>query len=63
MKIGGVEVHPFKGTLVGARMNISLNDLYKIPDTNSSGEQSGYSSGVNVKANPFQIYIGWRFGK
>ena len=60
---GGVEVHPFKGTLVGARINISLNDLYKIPDSGSSGEQPAYASGIDVKANLFQIYVGWRFGK
>jgi hypothetical protein len=60
---GGIEVHPFKGSLVGARVNISLNDLYKIPDTNSSGGQSSYAPEVNAKTNLFQIYVGWRFGK
>src|SRR5664279_2557699 len=29
---GGVEVHPFKGMLVGARLNVSLTNLYKLPD-------------------------------
>src|ERR1700761_3538487 len=28
---GGVEVHPFMGLMVGARYNISLNNLYKAP--------------------------------
>jgi opacity protein-like surface antigen len=56
---GGVEVHPFKGLLIGARMNISLANLYsdaakgQIPSLNS----------VNVKQNLFQLYAGWHFGK
>jgi hypothetical protein len=56
---GGVEVHPFKGLLVGARINISLAKLYsdaaqgKIPSL----------SDTNVKQNLFQLYAGWHFGK
>ena len=60
---GGVEVHPYKGSLIGVRVNLSLNDLYKIPDENSSGGQTGYSPSVNAKTNLFQIYLGWAFGK
>jgi len=29
---GGIEIHPIKGLLVGARVNISLGDLYKMPE-------------------------------
>lgn len=38
---GGIEVHPFKGILLGARMNISFGDLYKDPAT--SGGQPNFS--------------------
>ena len=56
---GGVEVHPFKGLLVGARMNISLANLYSDA---AKGKIPSLSS-VNVKQNLFQIYTGWHFGK
>jgi len=56
---GGVEIHPFKGLLVGTRMNISLANLYKDA---ASGQIPSFAS-VNVKQNLFQIYTGWHFGK
>ncbi len=60
---GGVEVHPFKGSLVGARMNVGLNNLYKIPDAGSTETAPSYIPDVDIKANLFQLYVGWRFGK
>jgi len=62
---GGVEVHPYEGLLAGVRLNIALNDLYKIPDQSTSGSVTppSFVPTVNVKANLFQIYVGWRFGK
>jgi hypothetical protein len=33
---GGIEIHPFKGLLVGARVNISFGNLYKDPTTITS---------------------------
>jgi opacity protein-like surface antigen len=56
---GGVEIHPFKGLLIGTRMNISLANLYKDA---ASGQIPSFAS-VNVKQNLFQIYTGWHFGK
>ena len=56
---GGVEVHPYKGLLVGARMNISLANLYSDA---AKGKIPSLSS-VNVKQNLFQLYAGWHFGK
>ncbi|MEP6712805.1 MAG: porin family protein [Ferruginibacter sp.] len=56
---GGIEIHPVSGLLVGARVNISLSNLYK-------GFQEGQSpsfSGIDVKNNVFQIFAGWKFGK
>ena len=66
---GGVEVHPYKGVLVGARMNVSLTDLYKIPDVTTATAlttmqtQPSFMPEVNIKSNLFQIYMGWTFGK
>jgi len=59
---GGVEVHPVKGLLVGARLNVSLNNLYKMPDPSMSTTPPSYTSDVNIKSNLLQIYIGWKFG-
>jgi hypothetical protein len=56
---GGVEIHPYKGLLIGARMNISLADLYSDA---ASGQIPSLAS-VNVKQNLFQLYAGWHFGK
>ena len=56
---GGVEIHPFKGLLIGTRMNISLANLYSDA---ASGQIPSFAS-VNVKQNLFQIYTGWHFGK
>jgi hypothetical protein len=61
---GGVEVHPFKGLLVGARINISLSSLYKDYDPQSgSGTPPSFVPKVNVKNNLFQIFAGWKIGK
>ncbi len=57
---GGVEIHPFKGLLIGARVNISLGNLYKQPEP---GQQPSFIPSVNVKNNVFQFYAGWRLGK
>lgn len=57
---GGIEVHPIKGLLVGARLNISLTNLYNIPE---SGQVPSFIPTVDVKNNLFQIFAGWRFGK
>jgi hypothetical protein len=56
---GGVEVHPFKGLLIGTRVNISLANLY----SDAAKGQIPSLSSVNVKQNLFQIYAGWHFGK
>jgi hypothetical protein len=62
---GGLEVRPFMGIIVGARYNISLTNLYKIPTSTSSGtEPPSYipsTSDINFKNNLLQIYVGYRF--
>jgi hypothetical protein len=57
---GGIEVHPFSGLLVGARLNISLTNLYKTPEP---GQDPSFIPTVDVKNNLFQIFAGWKFGK
>jgi hypothetical protein len=57
---GGIEIHPVKGLLIGARMNISLGNLYKEPQP---GQQPSFIPAVDVKNNVFQVFAGWRFGK
>lgn len=62
---GGVEIHPVRGLLIGARANISLGNLYKDLGTGgSSGSSSpSFIPKVDVKNNLFQIFAGWKFGK
>jgi Outer membrane protein beta-barrel domain len=56
---GGVEIHPVMGLLIGARVNISLGNLYKQPEP---GQQPSFIPKVDVKNNLFQFYAGWKFG-
>lgn len=60
---GGLEIHPFKGLLVGARYNLSLGDLYKNLTTMTPGTMPSFIPDVNVKNNVLNIYLGWHFGK
>jgi hypothetical protein len=61
---GGIEVHPFKGLLVGARYNISLGNLYKDPSSfeSNGGQPPSFIPKVDVKNNVFQLSVGWIFG-
>jgi hypothetical protein len=68
---GGIEVHPFKGMLVGARLNVGLTNLYKMPDVSTitamtamttMNAQPSFVPDVNIKSNLLQIYLGWKFG-
>ncbi|MEO8712798.1 MAG: outer membrane beta-barrel protein [Parafilimonas sp.] len=59
---GGIEIHPYKGLLIGARYNISLGNLYSNIDS-SSGTNPSFIPKVNTKNNVVNIFIGWRFGK
>lgn len=56
---GGIEVHPVSGLVIGTRVNISLNDIYKQPQP---GEQPSFFPKIDVKNNVFQVYLGWQFG-
>jgi len=62
---GGVEIHPFKGFLIGARYNISLGNLYKDPSSYSTGTTptpTDFIPKVDAKNNVVQIFAGWIFG-
>lgn len=56
---GGVEVHPIKQLVVGARINLSLGKLYKEPEP---GQQYSFIPDINAKNNLFQFYAGFKFG-
>jgi len=61
---GGVEIHPLAGLLIGARINIGLNSVYKsYEDVSSSGTPPSFVPKVDVKNNLFQLSAGWIFGK
>ena len=59
---GGIEIHPVSGLLIGARINISFNSLYKNFSDPSSGTPPSFVPKVDVKNNLFQIFAGWKFG-
>jgi hypothetical protein len=56
---GGVEIHPFKGLLVGARMNVSFGNLFKEPDPNTT--RPSFFPTVDAKNNVVQLFAGYRF--
>jgi hypothetical protein len=56
---GGVEIHPFKGLLVGARINVSFADLYKDPAALAT--RPVFFPEVNAKNNVVQLFAGYRF--
>ena len=59
---GGLEIHPYKGILFGARYNVSFSNLYKTTYTDSLGTPSPYSTqGVDFKNNIVQVFVGYRF--
>lgn len=57
---GGIEVHPVKFLVVGARMNISLGKVYKEPEP---GQEYSFIPDIDAKNNLFQVFAGVRFGK
>jgi hypothetical protein len=58
---GGIEIHPVSGLIIGARVNISLGNLYN-PGSYSSGTPPSFIPKVDVKNNVFQVFAGWKFG-
>jgi hypothetical protein len=60
----GIEVHPFKGLLIGARYNLSLGNLYADPSSyeTSGGQPPSFIPQVDAKNNVVQLFVGWIFG-
>lgn len=56
---GGVEVHPIKMLIVGARINFSLGNLFKEIEP---GETFTFRPSINAKNNLIQLYAGLKFG-
>ena len=59
----GVEVHPILGLMIGARYNLSLNNMYKMPTDGNMTTPPGIPSTENIdfKNNVVQLYAGWKF--
>jgi hypothetical protein len=61
----GAEIHPYKGIIIGARYNVSLNNLYKqsfVPTTGVGGGIGTYTAPtINFKNNVVQVSLGYRF--
>jgi hypothetical protein len=55
----GVEIHPVKGLLLGARYNISFGNLLK--DPSSFATRPNFLPEVNAKNNVVQLFAGYRF--
>jgi hypothetical protein len=51
----GAEVFPFSGFFLGARINVSLNNV------SEGGSGPNFIPGVDAKNNVVQVYTGWRF--
>ena len=60
---GGIEIHPFKGLLVGGRYNLSLGNMYKNLQASAPGTVPSFVPKVNVKNNVLNLYLGWHFVK
>ena len=56
---GGVEVHPIKMLVVGARMNLGLGKIFKAPEP---GKEYSFIPDIDTRSNLFQLYAGIRFG-
>ena len=56
---GGVEVHPYAGILIGARINLSLGNLYK--DIDPTDPRPNFFPTVDAKNNVVQVFAGYRF--
>ena len=57
---GGIEVHPYKGILIGTHYNIGLANLFKTPEMDAN-DQPSFVPTVNVKNNVVQIFAGYKF--
>ena len=57
----GIELHPFKSLLIGARYNISFGKTYKDPSTYSGMTPTFIPPNINAKNNVVQLFAGFTF--
>jgi hypothetical protein len=55
---GGVEIYPYKGFMIGGRLNVSMANTFKEGGANGG---SSLMPAINAKNNVVQIYTGYRF--
>lgn len=53
--VAGGEIFPVSGFFIGARINVSLNNV------SQGGNRPNFIPGVDAKSNVVQLYTGWRF--
>ena len=58
---GGIEIYPVKGLLIGARLNVSMANMYKDPSSYQSGTAPSMFPKVEAKNNVLQLFAGWIF--
>jgi hypothetical protein len=58
---GGIEIHPVKGLLIGARLNVSMGNLYKDPSSFQPGTMPSMIPKIEAKNNVLQLFAGWIF--
>lgn len=56
---GGAEISPISGFFLGARINVSFNNVNK--EAPLGGNWPNFIPKVDVKNNVVQLYAGWRF--
>jgi hypothetical protein len=60
--VGGVEIFPFKGLLVGGRYNLGLGKLYKKMYSSPSPFPLPFDpEKTDFKNGMVQLYVGYRF--
>ncbi|MEO7924100.1 MAG: porin family protein [Chitinophagaceae bacterium] len=57
--VAGGEISPIGGLFIGARLNVSLNNVNK-EEAPPGGSWPNYLPRLNVKNNVAQVYVGWR---
>ena len=60
---GGVEIHPAKGLLAGARYNLGLSNIYKQPTTTMPVYPAFIPPANDLKSknNVVQVFVGYKF--
>ncbi len=58
---GGVEIHPYKGIMLGAKANFNFNSINKTSTDGMPQFPTIIPSNKQLKNNVFQIYIGYCF--